>query len=89
MELFEAAANKGLPAPFDLMLTDMLMDGLDGLATCKAILKSYPTQKVIIMSGYAPDGYEHQIAAMGAQWLNKPFSASELAHALRKQLDRD
>jgi CheY-like chemotaxis protein len=86
--LFEAAGRKGQASPFDLVMTDMIMDGLDGVATCKTILKLYPAQKLVIMSGHVPDGYEPQVKALNAEWLNKPFLPFELARTVRLRLDR-
>ncbi len=85
--LFEVMAHQGKPAPFDLVLTDMLMDGMDGLTVCRAILKLYPSQKLVLMSGHVPDGYEIQARSLSAEWLNKPFTPLELASAVRMRLD--
>ena len=86
--LFETAGREGKAPPFDLVLTDMIMEGLDGLATCRAIRKLYPSQELVIMSGHVPDGYAPQIKELDAEWLNKPFTPIELARAIRLRLDR-
>jgi two-component system cell cycle sensor histidine kinase/response regulator CckA len=86
--LFETAGCENKAPPYDLVLTDMVMEGLDGLATCRAILERYPSQKLVIMSGQIPDGYAHQITELAAEWLNKPFTPIELARAIRLRLDR-
>jgi len=86
--LFEKTGRENKPSPFDLVLTDMIMEELDGLATCRAIRKLYPSQELVIMSGHIPDGYAHQIKELEAHWLNKPFTPIELARAIRLRLDR-
>ncbi|MEI6786901.1 MAG: PAS domain S-box protein [bacterium] len=86
--LFETAGREGKASPFDLVLTDMVMEGLDGLATCRLIRKLYPTQELVIMSGQVPDGYAPQIKELAAEWLNKPFTPIELARAIRLRMDR-
>jgi PAS domain S-box-containing protein len=86
--LFETAGCENNASPYDLVLTDMVMEGLDGLATCRAILERYPSQKLVIMSGQVPDGYAPQITELTAEWLNKPFTPIELARAIRLRLDR-
>lgn len=85
--LFEAAGRDGKSAPFDLVLTDMVMPGLNGLSMCKAILRLYPEQKLVILSGYAPEKYEQQVKLLGIDWLTKPCSPAELACTLRARLD--
>ncbi len=85
--LFEMAKRGGKPAPFDLVMTDMIMNGMDGLATCKAILTLYQAQKLMIISGNMPGEYEEQVKALGAEWLTKPFTAISLARAVRSRLN--
>lgn len=86
--LFESARREGRPAPFDLAIVDIIMPGMDGVTTCTEILRRWPEQKLLIASGHAPDGYEKQITTLGAEWLNKPFVAVDLARAVRTRLDR-
>ncbi len=86
--LFESARREGRPAPFDLAIVDIIMPGMDGVAACTEILRLWPEQKLLIASGHAPDGYEKQITSLGAEWLNKPFVALDLARAVRTRLDR-
>jgi signal transduction histidine kinase/ActR/RegA family two-component response regulator len=87
VELFELPGREGKPAPFDLVMTDMIMKGLDGMATCKAILELYPKQRLLIASGHAPAEYKKRLKEMGAGWLAKPYTAADLARAVRAQLD--
>ena len=86
--LFEAAHRKGQPNPYDLVLSDVLLKGMDGLAACMVIRRFYPMQKFLIMSGHAPGGHEELIRALDGEWLGKPFLAIDLANALRRRLDR-
>lgn len=86
--LFEASRKAGMPDPFDLVMTDMRMKGIDGLAVCQTIRQLYPLQKLLIMSGYAPDGHEDLVKSLDIMWLNKPFTAYDLATTVRLRLDR-
>lgn len=45
-------------------------------------------QKLMVVSGHAPDGYEDQVKSLGADWLNKPFITADLSCAVRALLDR-
>ncbi len=74
--------------PFDLIIIDMIMkDGFDGLDTMKTIKAIYPDQKIIISSGYAPTKRIQTALHMGAGWLPKPYQITDLAKALRAQID--
>jgi len=84
--LFEAAQKAGRPAPFDLVLMDMVMLGMDGVAASKDIRRLYSGQKVLIVSGHAPRDLDAEAKALGISWLTKPCTASGLAHALRDNL---
>lgn len=84
--LFETAARAGQPSPFDLVMTDIIMKGMDGLATCKAILGLYHEQKLMIASGHAQSGHENMIKDLSAHWLNKPYTDVDLARAIRTGL---
>jgi CheY-like chemotaxis protein len=88
--LFAAAAKEKKETPFDLVILDMTMEiGFDGLHTYQAILELYPSQKVIISSGYADSERIVTARKLGADSLPKPYNRDDLAKALRKRLDRD
>jgi len=80
-----AAARDETP-PVDLILMDMLMKGLDGMSACKSIQRMYPNQKLVILSGYAPEKYENQVEALGLDCLTKPCQDADLARAVRSRL---
>jgi len=96
VKLFEEAGRTaqslegaiGRTAPFDLVITDMVMDGLDGLALCRKLLQLCPGLKLIIASGYSAEENQHQAEAMGVDWLVKPYTAEDLARSVNARLDR-
>ena len=86
--LFESASAEGQPSPFDLVLMDMVMPGLDGIATCKIILGMYPTQSMMIVSGYPPGARASEAAQLGLAWLTKPYTFAELAQSIQIALKK-
>lgn len=73
----------------DLVLTDMVMPGLDGLAVLKAARSLPNPPEVILITGHA--SLESAIDALksGARdYLVKPFDASELRHLVKTCLDQ-
>jgi two-component system cell cycle sensor histidine kinase/response regulator CckA len=86
--LFEKAKSAGEDSPFDLVLLDMIMqEDFDGLTTFYEILKRFPKQKVIIVTGHAAEDRGRAAQELGAGWLAKPYRASKLARSVRQKLD--
>src|SRR3954452_7145375 len=48
----ESALSRLLSEPFDVLLTDLKMAPLDGLAVLRGALDISPTTQVIVMTGY-------------------------------------
>jgi CheY-like chemotaxis protein len=70
----------------DLVLTDLIMPGKEGLETIQEFRRTYPAVKVIAMSGGARVG-AHDYLKVAKQFgavrvLSKPFSSAELAEAI-------
>jgi signal transduction histidine kinase/ActR/RegA family two-component response regulator len=75
--------------PIDLLLTDMVMPRMGGLATAEQILRMYPSIKVLFMSGYTGNAkIQHGALARPVDLLQKPFSHATLAREVREALDR-
>jgi two-component system cell cycle sensor histidine kinase/response regulator CckA len=71
----------------DLVLLDMIMEGMDGLETFKAIKEIKPQQKTIMVSGYVETDRVLTAQALGAgPYLKKPFSLEKLGLVLRREL---
>jgi len=64
---------------FDLMVTDLKMDGLDGIGLLKKTKELYPSTKVILMTGfYDPAVFSEAIQNDADDYVLKPFSLDEL-----------
>jgi hypothetical protein len=75
------------PRPVDLLLTDLVMPGIDGRALASRLLADRPELKVLFMSGYS----EHvavKTSALGPadHFIAKPFSSQDLSAAVRRAL---
>lgn len=75
----------------DLLITDVLMPGADGIEVIKAVRQHAPKLKVIAMSGggnQLPAGFSLKMAqAFGAKAvLYKPFENAELVEMVRSVL---
>jgi CheY-like chemotaxis protein len=71
----------------DLLLTDLIMPGMDGNELARRILVSRPKIRVLYMSGYALESFVKrgfQLPSSG--FLAKPFTPGLLAEGVRKAL---
>lgn len=65
--------------PFDLVIADIRMPGMNGLQLIEAAQRQYPHLDFIIMTGHAGEySYSDMIAAGAADFLSKPFEVGEL-----------
>lgn len=73
---------------FDLMLTDVRMPIMDGIALALAARRDHPDLVIVVMTGYA-DQRERagNLEAIVADVLTKPFSLAELRAAVRRALE--
>jgi len=71
--------------PFDLLVTDMIMPGMDGSELIAAARARRPNLAVLAISGYAGDLARRNISA-DVPWLQKPFSTQDLLAAIDRAL---
>ena len=73
---------------YDLVLTDLVMPGEDGLSLLKQVKERAPTLPVILMTGYGT--IESAVAAMkegATNYITKPFDRDELEAAVHGVLE--
>ena len=73
---------------FDLLLTDIIMPGINGKKLAEKLSKQSPKLKIIFMSGYTDDAILPQtIADENIVFIQKPFTPIQLLWKIRKTLD--
>lgn len=84
----EAALDFLKEKDVDLVLIDMIMgNGLNGRETFEHILKICPTQKAIVISGYADNDEIRKVKKLGASYiLEKPVTLAQVGLAIKKAL---
>jgi two-component system cell cycle sensor histidine kinase/response regulator CckA len=68
----------------DLLISDVVMPGMDGPTMVREARKSRPELKILFMSGYAEEQLRKSIDIENVNFLPKPFSVTELAEAARR-----
>jgi CheY-like chemotaxis protein len=69
--------SRKFPATIHILVSDIVMPNLDGLALCEQIRRERPAIKVLLMSGTGRP-------LDGVPFLQKPFRLSELRQQVRK-----
>ncbi|MEB3414654.1 response regulator [Alteriqipengyuania sp. WL0013] len=73
---------------FDLVVTDVVMPGMDGPAMAREIRKQWPDMPVLFMSGYAEEQLRADIDIADMHFIAKPFSVSAIADKVAAVLKR-
>jgi two-component system, cell cycle response regulator CpdR len=74
-------------ASFDLLLTDIRMPIMDGIALALAAARDYPTLTILLMTGYADQRERaHGLDAIIHDVIAKPFSVATLRGAVAEAL---
>lgn len=71
----------------DLVISDVVMPGIDGPTLIRMLREQKPELKVIFISGYAEDTYRDELdEENGVHFLPKPFSLKDLATKVKEVL---
>jgi PAS domain S-box-containing protein len=74
--------------PIHLLLTDVVMPGMNGPAVAEMILPIHPEAKALYVSGYSSSfGTQTGLVPAGANLFQKPFSRAALLRKVRNLLD--
>jgi two-component system cell cycle sensor histidine kinase/response regulator CckA len=76
LALLEAAAR---PA---ILVSDVAMPGMDGVALARGLRSRWPDLPVLLLSGYAEAALGADLAGEGFHFLAKPYAPAELLAAL-------
>ncbi len=83
------AMEKLSEAPFDLVLSDIRMPEMDGLALLKKVKKNYPDTGMIMFTGFADIHAAVDAMKLGAyDYVAKPFNFDELLMNVERALEK-
>jgi PAS domain S-box-containing protein len=76
------------PTPIHLLLTDVIMPGMNGVELYDQLRTTRTGIKALFMSGYAEDVVvRHGVLPEGTEFIQKPFNMEDLASRVRQTLD--
>jgi DNA-binding response OmpR family regulator len=71
--------------PFDLLVSDVVMPGMNGIELARELRASRPDLRVLLISGYTEEAVG-RVGPDGLDLLAKPFTADELLGRIRRVL---
>ena len=71
----------------DLMITDVIMPGMDGYQLASEVKFHYPNIKIIMASGYSDEASREGVDTPEYQQLQKPYRSADLLKNIRDLLD--
>jgi CheY-like chemotaxis protein len=73
----------------DLLLTDLVMPGMNGRALAERLAELSPATRILFMSGYSDEAvHHHGVIRQESAFVEKPFTALTLTRMVRELLDR-
>ena len=85
-----SAFQKIMESDFDIVITDLKMEGTGGIELLEKIKKEKPTIGVILVTAYGEVNSYLKAMNLGAfEYLNKPIKIDELRHIINKALNLD
>ena len=74
-------------SPFDLLLTDIQMPIMDGIALALASARDFPEMTILLMTGYAEQRERASgLSAIAHDVVTKPFSVADIRTAVADAL---
>jgi DNA-binding response OmpR family regulator len=66
-------------ASYELLITDIVMPRLDGIALALKVAKDYPDVRILMMTGYAHERMRaHNLDCLSHQVIAKPFTLKQI-----------
>jgi signal transduction histidine kinase/CheY-like chemotaxis protein len=82
------AVAQGYGERIDLLLTDVVMPGMNGADLATQLVLHHREMKVLFTSGYTEDVISHHgVLAEGVSFIGKPYTPSALARKVREVID--
>ena len=73
---------------FDLLLSDIVMPELDGIALALEVSRDWPDLPILLMTGYTAERQRaHNLDALIHDVISKPFTLQQICDAAEKVLD--
>ncbi len=84
LQALEALRLEGLDH-FDLLITDIVMPGLDGIELALKVAQDYPKMPVLLMTGYSAERQRaHNLEELIYDVVTKPFTLKQICEVAER-----
>jgi CheY-like chemotaxis protein len=84
-----AEAFRQAPASFDLVLTDLTMPNMSGVALAREVRQLRKDLPIVLSTGFAGQSNREEFDSVGIGYLlDKPYNVEELTQTIAKALSR-
>ncbi len=85
--LDESGDEAGDEAGFDLLITDIVMPGLDGIALALKVARDFPDLPILMMTGYSAERQRaHNLEELICRVITKPFNLEQICKVAEEVL---
>ncbi len=85
----EAGLAKLRETPFDVLVTDLCLPGMDGLEVLKQAGKIQPEARTVLITAYGTPGLEVRGAELADAYIPKPFSLKFFVEVVKRIVEQD
>ncbi len=83
------AFDKMKVSPFDIVITDLKMPGIDGMEVLRTFRKEYPDLIIIMITGFSTVETAVEAMKLGAfDYIPKPFTPDEVSIVVKKAIEK-
>ena len=83
------AFDKMKANPFDIVITDLKMPGIDGMEVLKTFRKEYPDSIIIMITGFSTVETAVEAMKLGAfDYIPKPFTPDEVSIVVKRAIEK-
>ncbi len=83
------AFDKMKANPFDIIITDLKMPGIDGMEVLKTFRKEYPDSIIIMITGFSTVETAVEAMKLGAfDYIPKPFTPDEVSIVVKRAIEK-
>lgn len=80
-------ALDGMSDDIGMIITDMVMRGMDGISFIEAVRKDYPDVPIIMTTGYATTSVSADIVKLKVKLLYKPVSPKHFMEVIKEHMN--